>query len=171
MDKLVDIIAWCCGRFDIPPVSIPNTLPGNRGLAFHRQGIDGNFPPEPSIFAGRVPDGELWSKFRGKVCPGDRRIKQFVEVVVPRVRAQVEGDDMGLLFENRAEFRKEVLAALGGRTEGEPNLTTDEIRPTLKFIFGIDRRMANAERPPSAGPQQRGWDFAEALLTPGQGEL
>jgi hypothetical protein len=169
IDKLVDIVAWCCRRFDIPPVLIPNTRPGNRGLAFHRQGIDGNFPAEPSIFAGRMSGGEKWSAALGKVCPGDRRIRQFVEVVIPKVRAEVEGDEMGLLFENRAEFREEVLAALGGRTDGRPNLTVDEVRPTLMFIFGIDRRMASAQRPASASPERRGWDFADRLMTLGEG--
>jgi hypothetical protein len=164
IDKLVAIISWCCQRFDIPPVLIPNTKPGNRGLAYHRQGIDGNFPAEPSMFAGRVSGGERWSEAFGKACPGDRRIKQFVEIVVPRVRAHVEGDDMGLLFESRAEFREEVLAALGGRTAGEPNLTANDIRPTLMFIFGLDQRMANAERPAIASPEQRGWDFADKLM-------
>jgi hypothetical protein len=164
IDKLVAIIAWCCDRFDIPPVLVPNSRPGNRGIAYHRQGIDGNFPPEPSIFAGRVSDGERWSESFGKACPGDRRIKQFVELVVPRVRAQVEGDDMGLLFESRAEFREEVLAALGGRTAGEPNLTANDIRPTLMFMFGLDQRMANIEGPATASPEQRGWDFADKVM-------
>jgi hypothetical protein len=170
IDKLVAIISWCCQHFDIPPVLVPNTRPGHRGLAYHRQGIDGNFPAEPSILAGRVEGGERWSEVFGKACPGDRRIQQFVDIVVPRVRATVEGDDMGLLFESRKEFREEILAALGGRTEGEPNLTAEDIRPTLMFMFGLDRRMANAERPATPGPEQRGWDFADKVVAADRGE-
>lgn len=79
LDKLVDLIAWLCRRFNIPPVLIPDTRKGRRGIAHHRQGID----------PWRVSGGELWSKAYGKVCPGDRRIHQLVNIVIPRVQARL----------------------------------------------------------------------------------
>jgi N-acetylmuramoyl-L-alanine amidase len=81
VDMLVKLIAWLCVRFNIPPVLIPDTKPGRRGLAYHRQGIN------PT----RVSDGELWSKSFGKACPA-ARIHQFINVVIPRVQRLVAGE-------------------------------------------------------------------------------
>lgn len=81
INQLVDVITWLCKRFNIPPVLIPDTKPGRRGLAYHRQGID----------PWRISGGEKWSLSTGKVCPGDRRLAQFVNIVVPRVAAAVAG--------------------------------------------------------------------------------
>lgn len=81
LDKLVDLIAWLCRRFNIPPVLIPDTRKGRRGIAYHRQGVD----------PWRVSGGELWSKAYGKVCPGDRRIHQLVNIIIPRVQARLRG--------------------------------------------------------------------------------
>jgi hypothetical protein len=83
MDKLVDLCAWLCVRYNIPPVLIPDTKPGRRGLAYHRQGID----------PWRVSGGEKWSNSTGKVCPGDRRLDQWVNVVIPRIKTRVEGGE------------------------------------------------------------------------------
>lgn len=80
MDRLVDVISWLCVRFGIPPVLIPDTCPGRRGLAYHRQGI-----------VPQLRDGcERWSNANGKQCPADRAT-QFVNLVIPRVRARVLG--------------------------------------------------------------------------------
>lgn len=67
--------SWACHREGIPLVLIPDTKPGRRGVGYHRQGIDGNYPN------GRVPGGVVWSSARGKVCPGDRRIAQVPQVI------------------------------------------------------------------------------------------
>lgn len=86
LDKLIPNIAWMCLRFNIPPVLIPNTRPGNRGLAYHRQGCQGNFVPYDGIVAG----GELWSKAFGKTCPANR-VAQFISIVIPGVQDLVWG--------------------------------------------------------------------------------
>lgn len=54
-----------------------------RGLGWHRLGIDGNFPASPSILAGRGQrgGGELWSKSKGKTCPMDGRVQQMPTVL------------------------------------------------------------------------------------------
>lgn len=83
---LIKLIAWLCIRFNIPPVLIPDTKPGRRGLAYHRQGI------APQL----VPGGEIWSKAAGKSCPA-ARVQQFINVVIPGVRKIVlKEDDVGL---------------------------------------------------------------------------
>lgn len=75
IDVLVKLIAWLCARFNIPPVLVPDTCKGRRGLAYHRQGIN----------PWRAVDCELWSKKNGKSCPA-ARATQFVNTVIPRVQ-------------------------------------------------------------------------------------
>lgn len=81
--KIVEIVAWCCDRYDIPPVLIPDSQSHRRGIGYHRQGIDGNFPPP---YEGRQGVGEKWSTTTGKPCPGDKRITQLIEIIIPRVK-------------------------------------------------------------------------------------
>lgn len=77
--SLVDVIAAWCVEYAIPPVLIPDTKPGRRGLAYHYQGVGPNL----------VPGGEKWSA-AGHVCPGPARVKQFTEVVIPLVQAKLK---------------------------------------------------------------------------------
>jgi hypothetical protein len=76
-------------------VLCPDSRPGSRGIAYHRQGCDGDF--EPFDFGGRVVGGELWTISYGKVCPGDNRIHQLINLIIPRARVLAgldsEGDD------------------------------------------------------------------------------
>lgn len=81
INKLVQLITWLCRTYNIPPVLIPDTAPGRRGISYHRQGID----------PWRKPGTELWSKSRGKCCPDDRRIHQTINVIIPRVQAALRG--------------------------------------------------------------------------------
>jgi hypothetical protein len=85
------ICAWAHVTHGVPLVAAPNSLPGSRGIGFHRLGID----------PWRVAGGELWSSARGKVCPGARRIAQIPQIIA-RARQIVAGapaieeDDMPL---------------------------------------------------------------------------
>lgn len=80
------ILAWAHEEHGIPLQLCPNSRPESRGLAYHRQGIDGNF--DSFRFPGRVEGGEVWSKSFGKICPGDRRIAQL-----PNILALARGED------------------------------------------------------------------------------
>ncbi len=104
--KIVDIVAWECSleahsecpsgwtcregvewkgiRVAIPPVLIPDTQPGRRGIGYHRQGVD----------PWRESGAEKWSTAYGKECPGPVRIKQLSEVIIPQVQARLLGEDM-----------------------------------------------------------------------------
>jgi hypothetical protein len=89
------ICAWAYKTHGIPLVACPNSKPGSRGIAYHRQGIDGNFGSYD--YGGRVAGGEVWTKHYGKVCPGDRRISQIPQIIKrARVLAGLEEDDMQL---------------------------------------------------------------------------
>jgi hypothetical protein len=71
VDALAKLIAFLCNTHRIPCEPVPDSKPGRRGVGYHRLGID----------PWRVPDGEVWSTARGKVCPGDRRIAQLLDVI------------------------------------------------------------------------------------------
>ena len=100
MSTIAVALVWIYHTHGIPLVLAPNSQPGSRGIAYHRQGCDGNFTGY--AYGGRVPGGELWSKARGKVCPGDRRIKQLIEIVIPMARqlAGLEGAKIVSAAEN-----------------------------------------------------------------------
>ncbi len=80
-DAIVRLVAWLCLRYDIPPVLIPDTRVGRRGIAYHRQGID----------PYRCGSCEKWSSAYGKCCPDNRRIGQLLNEVITRVQAIVGG--------------------------------------------------------------------------------
>lgn len=81
LNKLVQLVAWLCVSLNIPPTLIPDTRPGRRGIAYHRQGID----------PYRCGSCEMWSRATGKCCPDNARISQLINVIIPRVRAIVGG--------------------------------------------------------------------------------
>lgn len=82
VESIAKILVWCNQVHGIPLVPCPDSRSRSRGIAYHRQGIDGNFGSY--AYPGRVPGGERWTKSRGKVCPGDRRIKTLLERIIPR---------------------------------------------------------------------------------------
>lgn len=84
-EAIAKIIAWCHQVHDIPISLIPDSKPGRRGVAYHRQGITGDYSAYD--FPGRISGGEVWSSHEGKVCPGDRRIRQLINEIIPRARA------------------------------------------------------------------------------------
>jgi hypothetical protein len=109
--KLIDLIAWECSlaahaacpstwtcrkgvvwngvRVAIPPVLIPDTKKSRRGLAVHRQGV------KHSLGLGKVKGylvagGEKWSTATGKECPGNARVQQFEDEIIPAVQARLK---------------------------------------------------------------------------------
>lgn len=87
------ILAWAHKEHGVPLQLCPNSRPTSRGLAYHRQGIDGNFGPFK--YGGRVSGGEVWTEHFGKVCPGDRRIDQL-PAILARAKQIVNGERMAI---------------------------------------------------------------------------
>lgn len=83
-EAIAKICAWAHRMHDIPLAICPDSKSTSRGIAYHRQGIDGNF--SSFAYGGRVTGGEIWSSSFGKVCPGDKRIRQLIEVIIPRAQ-------------------------------------------------------------------------------------
>ena len=78
--------SWTCHGRGIPASLVPDSRPGRRGVAYHRQGVD----------PWRVSGGQRWSPSRGKECPGPARITQLTSEIIPAVRARQKGETMPL---------------------------------------------------------------------------
>lgn len=81
VESLAQIYAWAVKTHGIPLKMATNSVPTgttSHGLSWHRLGIDGNFGG--GILSGRVAGGMHYSKARGKVCPGDAKIRQVPDV-------------------------------------------------------------------------------------------
>jgi hypothetical protein len=78
------LMVWLNKEHGIPLVRMPNSRSTSRGFGWHRLGIDGNYEqPAGQLLGGRVPGGEKWSLSAGKTCPTSRRIRQFVDQILP----------------------------------------------------------------------------------------
>ena len=102
--SLARIGAWLHATHGIKLQLCPNSRPGSEGFAYHRQGID----------PWRVSGGELWSTTRGKVCPGDRRVKQVPDVLAraKQIIAGSEEGDMPLNADDKEWFRFTIRAII-----------------------------------------------------------
>ncbi|WP_181150344.1 MULTISPECIES: N-acetylmuramoyl-L-alanine amidase [unclassified Arthrobacter] len=69
--SLARICAWSHTKFGVRTTLMPNSRPSSKGIGYHRQGVN----------PWRVSGGELWSKSRGKICPGYDRIEQIPSIV------------------------------------------------------------------------------------------
>lgn len=168
LDKIVAIVRWCCDRYNIPKQLIPDTQRGRRGIGYHRQGIDGNFG-QP--FPGRRGAGERWSTGTGKPCPGDRRIRQLIEIVIPRVRGDKEDDDMAMTPKERealvADIAKATTARIDAAYQKSGSVIRQESRvlarlgvedavdpeqPLGEWLASVDARLAALEAKHDAPP-------------------
>lgn len=94
VEALAALAVWCHDSHDIPLAQLPSSRPGTRGVGWHRQGCDGNFPAGP--LGGRPPDGERWSESFGKVCPGDNRIRQVERIIARAIELSTGENEMNL---------------------------------------------------------------------------
>lgn len=113
VESIARICAWAHQTHGIPLVACPDSKPGSRGIAYHRQGIDGNWGGY--AYGGRVSGGELWSSATGKVCPGDRRITQLLFEIIPRARqiAGLENDMTPDEHRILAELHEKLVSGWG----------------------------------------------------------
>jgi hypothetical protein len=118
VSAIARILAWAHTEHGIPLQLCPDSRPGSRGLAYHRQGIDGNFGS--MRFPGRVAGGEVWTEHFGKVCPGDRRIAQLPtilerakELVNPREELSVADIETILKRLDKIDRMQERILARG----------------------------------------------------------
>lgn len=84
-EAIAHILAWVHAEHDVPLNVVPDTCRGRRGVAYHRQGISGDY--STYHYGGITPDCVRFSNQEGKVCPGDRRITELINDIIPRARA------------------------------------------------------------------------------------
>lgn len=133
INKIVELVGWLCDKYNIPRTLIPDTRLGRRGIAYHRQGIN----------PWRVSDGVLWSSTNGKVCPGDRRIYQLINDVIPRLVQPVSASGLEecemQLIRRRSDSYTMMLA--GGKlfkVTGPDNWAEAEKGNTPRIILDDD---------------------------------
>lgn len=131
LDALEKALAWLCKRYQVPVRLMTSSRAGERGIGWHRLGIDGNFPAS-GLLAGRLQrgGGERWSKSRGKVCPGDARIRQ-IPALVERVAAALQEDDMP----TAKEIVDELLSRRLTHTSGQKGATGRESSTVERLLL------------------------------------
>lgn len=127
------IAKWVNETHKIPLQFVLNSRPTTRGVSVHRVGIDGNWSGYE--FPGRVADGEKWSTVFGKVCPGDRRIRQVRDVIVPRALNQ---EDHMLDDERNAVLSTHKAIFFGGGDAGPQSIIArfDELQRNVRALVG-----------------------------------
>lgn len=153
IEAIAKICAWAYHTHGIPLVLAPNSKPSSRGIAYHRQGVDGNW--SGYAFGGRVTGGELWTLASGKVCPGDRRISQLINRIIPRARVLAGLDKPPVLPERKFEDMSLRLVK-GNSTQMVPGKNYNY--GALQFMVRLDPDLpAKAERwYVDSSPAQRG---------------
>ena len=133
LDALEKALVWLCERYRVPVRLMGSSRSTERGIGWHRLGIDGNFPAT-GLLAGRAQrgGGEKWSKSRGKVCPGDARIRQ-IPALVERVKSQ--GDDMAITRDDADLIIDRFLARRIEHTPGQTAASNRE-SATIERILG-----------------------------------
>jgi hypothetical protein len=154
---IIRLVAALCKHYDIPAVLVPDSKPGRRGIAYHRQGID----------PWRVSGGETWSSSRGKECPGDRRIAQIRNEIIPGVRAALAPKPEEFVMASKDEVKaalREVLkegAVVKQLAEDiftadvieapDDDLKADPKNPTWQLRSYLNRLVNNTKKaPPTA---------------------
>lgn len=98
VEACAQILAWAHTVHGVPLQLCPDSRPGSRGLAYHRQGIDGNYGEGTDYpNTGRVPGGETWSTSPGKVCPSDVRIDQLPTILARAIELTHPPEDIDIM--------------------------------------------------------------------------
>lgn len=142
LDRCAEVLAWAHRVHDVPLQLCPDSRPGSKGLAYHRQGIDGNFGGPGVRFPGRVPGGEVWTEHRGKVCPGDKRIAQLPEIL-RRAKAIVAGtEEEEVTEEDMNKIADKVVAKLLAAPIDGLDDGTKKSRPLRGLLALLNNRSA-----------------------------
>jgi len=128
ISRNIEICVWGFQTHGIPLVPATDSKTSSAGIAYHRQGIDGNFEEEEFAYGGRVSGGEHWSTSTGKVCPGDRRITQLLEIIIPKARQIVGLDPIPKKVFNMA-YPYDLPAHFPDVPNTDPNYFTEVVVP------------------------------------------
>lgn len=102
VESLIVLVSWLCHRFGLPKSAISTTCPHERGIGWHRLGVN----PWRNTSCGR-----LWSSAAGKVCPGDRRIHQIKHEIIPEVSSPTDTISEEIMVSDIRELHEVYLGA------------------------------------------------------------
>lgn len=92
VEAIAQLLAWIhkTHKIELKLASDSQIGKSSHGIAWHRLGIDGNFPALPNVRAGRKQrgGGMHWSTSTGKLCPGGGKIEQ-IPAILKRTKAIV----------------------------------------------------------------------------------
>lgn len=151
-EAIARICAWANQVHGIPLTLAPDSRPGSRGIGYHRQGIDGNFGDFD--YGGRVAGGEVWSSSRGKVCPGDRRISQVINIIIPRARQIASGQTEETDLDQREHLWLENIH-----------------EKVMHNTFGKEGRWYDGDAPNAAEGEKSGAGYVRATFDSIEGRL
>jgi hypothetical protein len=98
LNALVQLVGWLCTKFNIRRVLLTSSCQRN-GVSYHRLGID------PYRQAGCTK----YSNATGKVCPGDNKISDIKNKLMPALQGGGSTeDDWMALFNSKAELEDSV---------------------------------------------------------------
>ena len=103
IESLAQIFAWLHKDEGIPLRLMSDSRRESRGLGYHRLGID----------PWRVSGGELWSSAKGKICPGEGKIKQMTKILY-RALQIVDGPTVPAPTERIDTMQFAIYSAKGG---------------------------------------------------------
>lgn len=106
--------AWCI-KLDRPPVLVSRAHSTERGIGHHRQGTD----------PWRKPGDDYWSPEGNRACPGDTRINQLANEVIPRVRSIVDSVKQTSLTPPVEEIDVQLDEVVGTGSDGRPFTVRD----------------------------------------------
>jgi hypothetical protein len=170
------ILAWVHKTHGTPLQMAPNSRPTSRGLAYHRQGVDGNFGGYD--YPGRVSGGEKWSSSFGKVCPRDKRIAQLPEILrraklIANPPVEMVTSDVRFVLANvrsnplmsPAQAKEDyVIAFAGARARKARSVYINEYHPTYASVlaaaaktYGYKVRAINAASGLAIATKATGW--------------
>lgn len=114
VEDCAHFLAWAHKTHGVPLQLCPDSKPGSRGLAYHRQGIDGNFGSFK--YPGRVSGGEVWTSSFGKVCPTDARIAQL-PLILARAKEIVNPVQEDPMAQYEDELKAILAEVKGARSD------------------------------------------------------
>jgi len=158
IDAIVRLVTWLCSKeahkdcpshfechkVGIPARLVPDTKPGRRGIAYHRQGCKHSTGFKPSGSGWLVKGGVQWSGAVGKGCPGPARIAQLKAIVIPRVVSALNPPKPKPPVEKPDPPKEPSVAAL----------TKDDLSVKLTSQYMVDQM--NSNNGPSATPWKLG---------------
>ena len=138
------VLRWLNSEYGIELVEMTDSRPTSGGVGWHRLGVPYRIDDETGAITYKagwlVPGGEKWSRYEGKICPGDPAIAQIPSILK---WAKSEYDyELGVFMFSPMEGRY----TSGYKTATRPTHEGIDIAPPIKGTTGFAVRATFAGR-------------------------